>query len=97
MVRFTTVERWNKVQSRKWSGERNRGEPLVFGTRYTDIEWLYFDAVLEERVMTRIRMREESGPTGFPLIVPDAADDTVCRNAHGVVCPFERLCGPRAP
>lgn len=51
--------------------------------------------VLEERVTIRIRGREESGPTGFPPIVPDAMDDTVCRNAHGVVCPFERLrnCG----
>ena len=49
------------------------------------------NVVLEERVTIRIRSREESGPTGFPLIVPDAMDDTVCRNAHGVVCPFERL------
>lgn len=49
------------------------------------------NVVLEERVTVRIRGGEESGPTGFPLIVPDAMDDTVCRNAHGVVCPFERL------
>lgn len=49
------------------------------------------NVVLEERVTIRIRGRQESGPTGFPLIVPDAMDDTVCRNAHGVVCPFERL------
>lgn len=29
---------------------------------------------------------EESGPTGFPPIVPGTADSMVCRNAHGFVC-----------
>lgn len=40
----------------------------------------------EMRELATTFVREKSGPTGFPPIVPGAANDTVCRNAHGFVC-----------
>lgn len=83
--------RREKEEGKKREGSTVRERLPCRETRSPTLSDCIPNVVLEERVTIRIRGRQESGPTGFPLIVPDAMDDTVCRNAHGVVCPFERL------
>lgn len=85
------LHRRREKEGKKREGSTVRERLPCRETRSPTLSDCIPNVVLEERVTIRIRGRQESGPTGFPLIVPDAMDDTVCRNAHGVVCPFERL------
>ena len=74
------------------TARRNREVKLIslLHAREYDIEPYCGSALVEN---SWLHPYEESGPTGFPSIVPGAKNGIVCRNAHGFVCHSERLLG----